>query len=41
LSAGKDYYARKSENAINFWQPEDRNKGYLLILYEIVSEKEK
>ena len=41
LSAGKDYSARKSENDINFWQAEDRDKGYLLILYQIVSEKEK
>ena len=41
LSAGKDYSARRFPSSINFWQPEDRGKEYLLILYDIVSEKEK
>jgi hypothetical protein len=41
LSAGKDYSARKFVDAINFWPPEAKGEGYLLSMYEIVSEKEK
>ena len=41
LSAGKDYAARKFVDAINFWPPEAKGQGYLLGMYEIVSEKEK
>jgi hypothetical protein len=41
LSAGKDYPAHKFPDAINFWLPEEKVQGYLLAMYEIVSEKEK
>jgi hypothetical protein len=41
LSAAKDYPARKFSEAINFWTSDDQGKGSVLILYEIVSEKEK
>ncbi len=41
LSAGKDYSVHKFSTSMNFWRPEDSNKGQTLVLYEIVSEKEK
>lgn len=41
LEAGKDYSARKFPTAISFWQPEDRDKGSILLAYDIESEKEK
>lgn len=41
LAAGKDYPAHRFPTAMNFWQPEDNNKGYTLALYDIESEKEK
>jgi len=40
LSAGKDYSARKFDTAISFWLPKEREK-YLLVMYDIVSEREK
>ncbi|HEU0048175.1 MAG: hypothetical protein DMG96_28685 [Acidobacteria bacterium] len=41
LAAGKDYSGFRAPTALNFWKPEDKNKGYTLAVYEIVSEKEK
>jgi hypothetical protein len=41
ISAGKDYSARKFPDAINFWPPQETGQGYVLILYDIISEKEK
>ena len=41
LSAGKDYPARRLDTAINFWPPGARSQNYVLVLYDIVSEKEK
>jgi hypothetical protein len=41
LSAGKDYPALKFPDSINFWPPGDKGEGYVLILYDIVGEKEK
>jgi hypothetical protein len=41
LSAGKDYSVRRFPDAMNFWPPEDRGEGYLLVMYDVVSEKEK
>jgi len=41
LSAGKDYSARRFRSVISFWPPEAKGEGYLLGMYEIISEKEK
>jgi hypothetical protein len=41
LSAGKDYSALKYPQVISFWKPEDKGDGYVLVLYDIVAEKEK
>jgi hypothetical protein len=41
LSAGKDYSVLKFSDSINFWPPEGRGQAYLLLMYDIVSEKEK
>jgi hypothetical protein len=41
LFAGKDYSAVKFADSMNFWPPEDKGEGYLLVLYDIVGEKEK
>ena len=41
ISAGKDYTAVKFLEAINFWPPGDKSQGYVLIMYDIVGEKEK
>jgi hypothetical protein len=41
LAAGKDYSGLRFATAINFWKPEDKNRGYTLLLHQIISEKEK
>jgi hypothetical protein len=41
LSAGKDYPGKTFPTAMGFWRPEDRSSGFTLVMYEIVSEKEK
>jgi hypothetical protein len=41
LSAGKDYSGKRFPTSIGFWRPEDKGSGATLIMYEIVSEKEK
>jgi hypothetical protein len=41
ISAGKDYPAFRIRNAVNFWQPQDKNDGYTHAVYDIVDEKEK
>lgn len=41
LVAGKYYHGSRVPTALIFWKPEDRNKGYTLTVYTIVSEKEK
>jgi hypothetical protein len=41
LSAGKDYSGKRFSTSIGFWRPEDRNSSSTLIMYDIVSEKEK
>lgn len=41
ISAGQDYGALKFSDAINFWQPGDKGEGYVLIMYDILAEKEK
>lgn len=41
LSAGKDYSGKRFPTSMSFWGPEDRGSGSTLIMYDIVSEKEK
>jgi hypothetical protein len=41
IAAGKDYSGYRTQNSLNFWKPEDKDKKYRLAVFEIVSEKEK
>jgi hypothetical protein len=41
ISAGKDYPAHKFMDAISFWPTDETRQGTLLVMYDIIEEKEK